>query len=78
MTAPNKTGKTTDVASIVNSAVMAVEKEMRKNNVPFALFHDELRAVMTPIIACAVADHKAEVAREAMEALVEAATEAAA
>lgn len=74
---PNKTGKTLDVASIVNSAVMAVEKELRKNDVPFALFHGETRALLTPVIAAAVADHIAAQARERLDTVVGATKEVA-
>jgi hypothetical protein len=60
MSDPNKTGKTKDISSIVNSAVMAVDAVMRKNDVPFANNHIKLRALLMPIIASAVADDMAE------------------
>ena len=67
---PNKTGKTTDIESIVNSAVMAVDEVMRKNDVPFSIRHVEARELLMPIIASAVADHKAELAREKLDAIL--------
>lgn len=70
MSEPNKTGQTKDVRSIVNSAVMAVDAVMRKNDVPFALRHDEMRALLLPIIASAVADDQAERARAELDAIL--------
>ena len=67
MSGPNKTGQTKDIPSIVNSAVMAVDAVMRKNDVPFGTRHDELRALLMPIIASAVADDMAERAREELD-----------
>ena len=67
---PNKTGKTTDIESIVNSAVMAVDEVMRKNDVPFSVRHVEARELLMPIIASAVADHQAELAREKLNAIL--------
>ena len=67
---PNKTGKTTDIESIVNSAVMAVDEVMRKNGVPFSIRHAETRELLMPILASAVADHKAELARENLDAVL--------
>lgn len=64
---PNRTGKTKDISSIVNSAVMAVDKVMRTNEVPFGTRHAELRALLLPIIASAVADDMAERAREELD-----------
>lgn len=64
---PNKTGKTTDIESILNSAVMAVDEVMRKNDVPFAHRHMEARELLLTLVASAVADHKAELAREDLD-----------
>lgn len=63
----NRTGQTQDISSIVNSAVMAVDAVLRKNAVPAAHRHDELRALLMPVIASMVADHKAELAREELD-----------
>jgi hypothetical protein len=71
MPTPNKTGKTNDIDSIVNSAVMAVEAVMRKNEIPFSLRHVEARELLMPIIASAVADHKAELARESLDRILD-------
>ena len=75
MSAPNKTGKTVDVGSIVNSAVMAVDNVMRKNDIPAALRHTELRALLTPVIASMVADEMAERARAELDKVLAVATE---
>ena len=57
MSEVNKTGKTTDVSSILNSVVMAADKEFRKNGVPFAHRHREMRALLEPLVASVLADH---------------------
>ena len=67
MSEPNKTGVTKDVSSIVSSAVMAVDAVMRKNDVPFGDRHAELRALLLPVIASAVADDMAARAREELD-----------
>jgi hypothetical protein len=66
----NKTGKTTDIESIVNSAVMAVDEIMRKNDVPFSIRHVEARELLMPIIASAVADHQAALAKETLDRIL--------
>ncbi len=63
----NRTGKTKDISSIVNSAVMAVDAVMRKNDVPAGHRHHELRALLLPVIASMVADDMADRAREELD-----------
>ena len=60
----NKTGQTTDVSSITNSVVMALDAVMRKNGIPFANRHDEARELLTTLVASAVADHIADITVE--------------
>ena len=72
MTTPNRTGKTKVVSSIVNSAVMAVDAVMRKNEVPFGNHHAQMRALLMPIIASAVADDMADRAREELDRVLDA------
>lgn len=55
----NKTGQTTDLSSLTNSVMMAMDKEFRKNNVPFAHRHREARAVVEALVANVLADHHA-------------------
>ena len=57
---PNKTGQTTDVSSITNSAIMELDKVFRKNGIPFAHRHDEARELLTALVATVVADYAAE------------------
>ena len=61
---PNKTGKTTDVSSLTNSALMALDKEFRKNGVPFAHRHREARELLETLVASVLADHHAAVTVE--------------
>lgn len=56
----NKTGKTTDVSSITNSAVMALDAVFRRNDIPFAHRHDEAREMIQKLVSSVVAD---EIAR---------------
>jgi hypothetical protein len=70
---PNKTGQTTDVDSITNSAVMALDAVFRTNNIPFAHRHTEARELLKTIIASAVADHIAEGARAKLDLVLGAA-----
>lgn len=72
MTDVNRTGKTKDISSIVNSAVMAIDAVMRKNDVPFANNHVKMRALLMPIIASAVADDMADLARVELDRVLEA------
>jgi hypothetical protein len=60
----NKTGKTTDVSSLTNSAMMALDKEFRKNKVPFAHRHREARVMLESLVASVLADHIAEMVIE--------------
>jgi hypothetical protein len=52
----NKTGMTTDVDSITNSAVMALDKVFRRNDIPFAHRHEEARELLRAMVASVVAD----------------------
>lgn len=67
---PNTTGKTTNVDSITNSAVMALDKVFRVNDIPFAHRHVEARELLLTLVASAVADHQAELARENLDAVL--------
>jgi len=62
--------KTTDVDSITNSAVMELDKVFRANDIPFAHRHQEARALLLTLVASAVADHKADLAREDLDKLL--------
>lgn len=68
----NKTGITKDVSSLTNSAVMAVDAVMRKNGIPFE--HAEVRALLEVAITSAVTSFAAEVAKERLNEVLEAAT----
>ena len=68
---PNTTGKTTDVNSITNSAVMALDKVLRLNDIPFAHRHVEARELLLTLVASAVADHQADLAREALDKVLD-------
>jgi hypothetical protein len=68
---PNRTGKTTDIDSITNSAVMALDKVFRSNDVPFAHRHAEARELLLTLVASAVADHQADLAREALDKVLD-------
>ena len=57
---PNTTGKTTDADSITNSALMALDKVFRTNDVPFAHRHAEARELLKTLVATVLADHIAE------------------
>lgn len=52
----NKTGVTTDVDSITNSALMALDAVFRRNGIPFAHRHDEAREILRAMVASVVAD----------------------
>jgi len=67
----NDTVKTINVDSITNSAVMALDKVFRTNEVPFAHRHQEARALLLTLVASAVADHKADLAREALDKILD-------
>jgi len=60
----NKTGVTTDVDSITNSAVMALDAVFRRNNIPFGHRHDEAREILRAVVASVVAD---EIAGQVIE-----------
>lgn len=62
--------KTINVDSVTNSAVMALDKVFRANDIPFAHRHQEARALLTHLVASAVADHEAELARETLDELL--------
>ena len=62
--------KTTDVDSITNSAVMELDKVFRANDIPFAHRHQEARALLLTLVVSAVADHKADLAREDLDKLL--------
>lgn len=55
----NKTGKTMDVDSITNSAVMALDKVFRRNDIPFAHHHEDAREIVRALVASVVADELA-------------------
>lgn len=63
--------KTIDVDSITNSAVMELDKVFRANDIPFAHRHHEARALLLTLVASTVADHKAELAREDLDKLLD-------
>ncbi len=53
--------KTTDVSSMTNSILMAVDKEFRKNEVySFPRKHAEVRPIIHAMVAQIMADHIAE------------------
>lgn len=58
--------QTTDISSITNSAMMALDKEFRKNGIySFQTKHDEVRPIIQAMVAQVVADHiAAEVIEE--------------
>ena len=72
---PNKTGKTLDLDSLTNSAVMAVDAVCRKNDLVLAARHDEIRALLNTILASVVADHIAEGARARLDTVLDATKE---
>ena len=63
--------KTDDVQSLTNSMVMQLDAVFRKNDIPFAHRHHEARELLLPLIASVVADHKAELARESLDQLLD-------
>lgn len=53
--------KTTDVSSIVNSVLMAIDKEFRKNEVySFPRKHAQVRPIIHAMVAEIMSDHIAE------------------
>lgn len=53
--------KTTDVGSMTNSILMAIDKEFRKNEVySFPRKHAEVRPIIHAMVAQIMADHIAE------------------
>ncbi len=71
----NITGKTLDIDSLTNSAVMAVDAVCRKNDVVIAHRHEEVRALLHTIIASVVADQIAESARAKLDTVLDATNE---
>ncbi len=71
----NKTGKTLNVDSLTNSAVMAVDAVCRKNDVPVAHRHEEIHALLHTIIASVVADQLAGEARAKLDTVLGATNE---
>ncbi len=71
----NKTGKTLNVDSLTNRAVMAVDAVFRKNEVPVAHRHEEIQALLHTIVASVVADHIAESARARLDTVLDATNE---
>lgn len=67
----NKTGKTMDVQSLTNTMVMELDRVFRNNDIPFAHRHHEARELLLPLIASVVADNSAELAREALDKLLD-------
>jgi antitoxin component of RelBE/YafQ-DinJ toxin-antitoxin module len=59
------------VDSITNSAVMVLDKVFRANDIPFAHRHHEARALLLTLVASAVADHEADIAREALDKILD-------
>lgn len=61
----NRMSKTTDVSSITNSVMMAIDKEFRKNEVyTFPREHAAVRPIIHAMVAQIVADHIAEMVVE--------------
>jgi len=57
--------KTTDVSSITNSVMMAIDSEFRKNEVfSFPRKHNEVRPIIHAMVAQIMADHIAEIVVE--------------
>ena len=57
--------ETTDVSSITNSVMMAMDKEFRKNGIfTFPRKHSEVRPVIHALVAQIMADHIAEMVVE--------------
>ena len=57
--------KTTDVSSITNSVMMAIDSESRKNEVfSFPRKHNEVRPIIHAMVAQIMADHIAEIVVE--------------
>jgi len=57
--------KTTDVSSITNSVMMAIDKEFRKNEVySFPRKHGAVRPIVHALVAEIMADHIAEMVLE--------------
>jgi len=57
--------KTTDVSSITNSVLMAIDNEFRKNEVySFPRKHAEVRPIIYAVVAQIMADHIAEMVVE--------------
>jgi len=57
--------KTTDVSSITNSVMMAIDKEMRKNEIwTFQKKHHQVRPIINAMVKEIVADHIAEMVIE--------------
>ncbi len=71
----NTTGKTLDIDSLTNSAVLAVDAVFRKNDVPLAHRHEEVHALLHTIVASVVADHIAESARARLDTVLDATSE---
>ena len=64
---------TLDVSSLTNSIVMAIDKEFRKNNIPFAHRHTEFRPLIEGMVTSVVVDQVTEdVTQEVTSNLAEA------
>lgn len=68
---PNIT--TVDVSSLTNSIVMAIDKEFRKNDIPFAHRHTEFRPLIEGMVTTVVVDEVSQdVTTEVVSGLAEA------